>query len=125
MKWTTIDVLVGQTLASVTQHGNELIEFVTNTGTKYHMYHEQDCRESVRINDIAGDLQDLVNTPIVKAYESNSEPGYGDKENPDPWGSGTWTFYHLATSKGYVTIRWYGESNGYYSESVSFSEVDY
>jgi len=49
---------------------------------------------------------------------SEGEPAV-DPEYDDSF---TWTFYKFATIKGSVTLRWYGSSNGYYSESVSFVE---
>ena len=91
----------------------ETIRFITND-TIYTMYHEQGCCESVTIEDICGELSDLVGVPILKAEENTNsdEPKDGYIE------SFTWTFYNIATCKGHVTLRWYGESNGYYSESV-------
>ena len=114
--------LVGKTLVKVEQVGDQEIFFTTNEGKRYRMYHWQDCCESVTIEDVVGDLADLVGEPILIAEEATSD------ENPDGvetdiWGTCTWTFYKFATRKGSVTIRWYGESNGYYSESVDFEEV--
>jgi hypothetical protein len=93
------------------------------------MEHQQDCCESVTIDDIIGDLDDLIGTPILK-YGEVFNDGRDQSLSPDLYEmsedaeSSTWTFYHFATIKGYVTIRWYGYSNGYYSESASFYRSD-
>lgn len=112
-----VSILKGKTLTEVT-HSDDTIIFTTTDGNKYKLYHDQDCCETVGIEDIVGNLKDLVGSPIIIAEEiSNDEPGKEDAEHF------TWTFYKFATVKGYVTIRWYGESNGYYSEGVDFEEI--
>jgi len=78
------------------------------------MYHDQDCCENVRLEDIIGDLTDLVGSPILSATEETNR-GNEPRAGEDSW---TWTFYTFRTIKGTVTLRWIGESNGYYSEEV-------
>lgn len=110
----SINVLIGKTLSSVevSDWEHEII-FTVNDGSKYRMYHKEDYSETVVIEDICGNLSDLIGFPILQAEESVNY-----QETP----STTWTFYKLATIKGSVTIRWYGESNGWYSEDVNFEK---
>jgi hypothetical protein len=132
--------LVGKTLNEIKNNGNELI-FIVDDGSKYKMYHKQVGYESVSIEDINGDLDDLIGTPILladevsnkefeKAFASKFKEVKGsfllkDNEGNRKPESYTWTFYKLATINGYVDIRWFGESNGYYSESVDFIQIGF
>ena len=124
-RYCEVDVLKGKTLTSVSTDGNEEILFETVDGDVYRMFHSQDCCESVYIESIVGDLEDLVGEEILVA-ESNENlfdilKDIGKEEDRNE--SYTWTFYKFATRKGYVDIRWYGSSNGYYSEEVNFVKV--
>ena len=116
-----VNVLEGKTLKDIKVKRNEEIIFTVDDGTRYRMFHDQCCCEHVYIEDICGDIKNLIGSPIVMAEEvSNYDMGKLDKWDD----SYTWTFYKFATIKGYVTIRWYGTSNGWYSEKVDFIELE-
>lgn len=127
--------LQGKTLVKAERVGDDVMRFVTSDGDVFELYHEQSCCESVVIDEVAGDLSDLVGSPILLAEEatSNDDPqDVADRKaaekakNPDYYDwtdSQTWTFYKLRTLHGSVDIRWHGSSNGYYSESVDFRKV--
>lgn len=117
--------LVGKTITTIdgAVSGSDEIVIFCSDGSKFGMSHSQDCCESVRVSDIVGDISDLLGSPITFAEEAESGENPEGVEEMEYVDSFTWTFYKLATIKGYVDIRWYGESNGYYSESVDFYEV--
>jgi len=110
--------IIGKVFKSIviSKEMDEIIFNCTDNET-FKMYHEQDCCEDVSIEDINGDITDLIDSPILKAEKVSDI--FNTRE-----GTETWTFYKLATVKGYVTIRWYGSSNGYYSEEVSFLKIE-
>jgi len=116
--------LLGKTLVSIKNLDNEELIFTLDNGEQYKLYHEQGCCENVTIEDINGFLDDLIGAPLLMAEEvSNIDENPEGVEVPEYQDSFTWTFYKLATINGYVTIRWYGESNGYYSESVDYCRI--
>jgi hypothetical protein len=126
--------LIGKTLKVVRfdpQAEDHRIYFEVDDDEQYMLWHRNDCCERVYVESIVGDLDDLVGSPILVAEEVCSSQSQGDhiiiesfKPIYDGEESWTWTFYKLSTIKGSVTIRWYGSSNGYYSERVDFTKVD-
>jgi len=109
--FNTIPEFLCETFVKIEVYDNTEVIFWLNETDGYRMHHDQDCCESVYVEDVNGDLTDLENEPILIAKETISTEA-------DEWGGQTWTFYKFATKKGYVTIRWHGSSNGYYSERV-------
>jgi hypothetical protein len=123
------EILVGTTFLKVSTTDESVI--FENDCQRFELHHDQDCCERVTLHDTNGDVKDLLDHPILFAVESSSsEPpapancyrAYDDGgyvSSPDSY---TWTFYRIGTVKGTVVFRFYGESNGYYSESVTLHD---
>ena len=112
---TPIQEMYGEMITEVIGLEPESREVVikTDSGKTFTFYHEQDCCGCVILYDIDGELENLVGG-FVMWVEARSELATDDF-NAEP---GTWTFYDIQTSKGYVCMRWLGESRGY-SEGVT------
>jgi hypothetical protein len=107
--------LEGKILSKIrVDEDKKFLELFVSDDEIYRMDHTQDCCESVYLESIVGDLEDLIGHPILLAQESTSE------NKDEAFEHATWTFYTVATIRGYVDLRWLGESNGFYSESVDF-----
>jgi len=121
-KVATFSELVGCVLSRVTvatERDEVILELAD--GRSFRLYHEQNCCESVTIEEIDGTIDenglvDLVGEVVLATEESKDDTNASE--------SGTWTFYRIGTVKGMVVMRWLGSSNGCYSEGVSFAEVN-
>ena len=117
----TLSQLLGEVVVKIDvdkDNQDQFVLFTLDSGKKLKLYHYQECCEGVWLEDVVGDLDDLIGTPITTA-----EVVFEKKEFDNAYEYGTWSFYKFATIKGYVDLRFCGESNGYYSETVDFGEV--
>lgn len=108
--------LIGKKVISV-EIVDDCIYFYTNYGN-YVIIPDDNYGTYVSIDDICGELYDLIGETIIDAIEvcNHDNPLYGDE-------SFTWTFYHISTLKTHITIRFYGTSNGYYSEDARLYKI--
>ena len=116
--------LAGEVISRIDglEKGSEEVRVFTECGNEYLFYHDQDCCESVDLNDFEMSSDSLVGGTIISAEEIVNDD---DGEKPSDWSeSWRWTFYKIETDKGGLRMRWLGESNGYYSEFVDFIWVN-
>ena len=110
--------LKGQKVLSIDEdyhHGrDDGFCLITDKG-QYVVIHSQECCEHVWIEDITGDLKDLIGEEILLAEEVSSE----DEKDEDL----IWTFYKIQTMHGDVTIRWCANTNSYYGTEVEFHKI--
>jgi hypothetical protein len=112
----TFDTLQGQTIRRIEgcDVGSEVVVITTDVA-KYELSHVRDCCESVRLADVCGDTKDLIGYPVLLAREATMDNAIAIHDD-----CAQWTFYVLRTIRGSLTLRWVGESNGYYSMAVDF-----
>lgn len=95
---------------------NDCVVFTTVDDEVYVMMHTQDCCERVYLESVDNDTNVLVGSQILVA-----EVRTNSKKQLE--GSETWTFYLIGTNEGCCNFRWYGSSNGYYSEGVNLYKI--
>lgn len=118
--WEKADIkdMEGKKITGLSLYGEEGPLFICSDGTQFLLTHLQECCENVDLEDANAAesfwlaLNEGKEVTIISADErSNNEESEYESE--------TWTFYNFDTDQGYLNLRFYGSSNGYYSEGVS------
>jgi hypothetical protein len=85
-------------------------------------YHSQDCCEEVFLEDIVGDPASLIGK-VLNCIEVKTDEDYEAPVDYNPE-SYTWTFFTIKAGNRYLDLRFFGSSNGYYSESADIKYID-
>ena len=77
MGWRDLHVdvndMIGKTFSKVTSD-SDIVTF-SNDEVRYTLYHNQDCCETVEVEDIIGDLEDLIGWPMLVSREDSNADG--------------------------------------------------
>lgn len=110
-----LDFLIGKKIRNVYVSEDEVIFRLNNNETNetitYTFTHFQECCENVFIEEIEGDLNNLCFETILDAEIF--------ERHEDEFLSQTFTILKFRTKRDSYSVMWKGESNGYYSESIS------
>ena len=117
-----LQFMVGKIPTHIWQKGEDELYFAFSDGLVVKFHHDQDCCECVEIEDVVGDWNDLVGHPLLVADVRTDESSPKTEGSFDD-DSTTWTFYTFRNQGGSVDVRWYGTSNGYYSERVDVASA--
>lgn len=111
--YVTVQDLIGETIGVIREREDEVV-ILCHSGRVFTFDHQQDCCESVTVTEVRG--IDLVGgATITDAKEEIISPERRGYE------SATDSTFTLITEKGDLVIKFHGESNGYYSETVTIS----
>jgi len=120
MNYANFFELKGKTITSIDGSNSDDSDTIitTSDGSIYTLTHIQDCCENVRVYGTVGNIDDVLNEEVIAAEDTNP------MDNPNApdykyYESATWSQFRIVTNKGTFEIWWLGESNGYYSETVS------
>lgn len=120
MNYANFFELKGKTITSIQGSKSDDSDTIitTSDGSIYTLTHIQDCCEHVRVYGTVGNIDDVLNEEVIAAEDTNpmDNPNAPDYKIYD---SATWSQFRIVTNKGTFEIWWLGESNGYYSETVS------
>jgi hypothetical protein len=62
----TMSIMLGKVITEIEGGiGDDVLRFACSDGSKYQLYHSQNCCESVTIDDVVGDLKDLIGQPLL------------------------------------------------------------
>ena len=108
-----------KSITGLEQDSEEVI-ITFDDGAYIKQYHSQDCCEVVTVEQVDADPSKFIGAVAHELIEKVlSKDEMSPNDLPSDVESITGTFYTLKTAKGYLDWRWFGESNGFYSEDVT------